>query len=121
MTDNETTTLERAESFDRNGRAAYRVEDDEHQSLATTLVTAISELVECDPVDEAYTLYDSVDPEALEKLFSDKHDGTPRTGGFVVFEVEGCRVEVWAQGDHLVYEPAESSELVGKPEASSTT
>lgn len=117
MTNKETTTIERAESFDRDGRAAYRVRDDE-QSLATTLVTAVAELTDCDLTDEEYTLYDAVDPEALEKLFSDRHDGSPRTGGHVAFELRGCRIEVWAQGDHLVYEPAEATGLSGTPEVS---
>lgn len=98
---------ERAPSHDRDGRAAYRVVTD-GRDLTAAIVSAVSEVADCDDlVSEGDVLYDVIDPDALERLFADCHDGTARTAGHVVFELRGCRVEVHADGNHVVYEPVE--------------
>ena len=109
--------LRRAEPFDRNDRAAYRFRAD-GGSLAGAIVAAVDELADGDESADPETLYDVVDPDALAQLFADRHDGSPRTGGHAAFELRGCRVEVWAQGDHLVYESAEDRESASGPETS---
>lgn len=109
MYDDELALTERVQSLDLNGRAAYRIRTNE-RDLTTTLANAIAEVAGVDPVEDDEVLYHAVDPDALEMLFADRHDGTPRTRGKVVFEVCGCRVEVTANGDPLVYEPREGSE-----------
>lgn len=101
MSEDTTDLVERAPSLDRDGRAAYRVRTD-GSDLTATLVGAIAEVADCDPVAEGFRLYDVVDPEALERLF---HDDADRVVGKVTFELGGCRVEVYSDGEHVVYEP----------------
>lgn len=58
------------------------------------VVEAIATCMDDDPTDLGVTLYDSVDPDALDRLFRAKSDGTPRAKGRVVFQMGECRVEV---------------------------
>lgn len=91
---------ERAPSLDRDGRAAYRVESN-GRDVCTTVVRAVAEVSGGDLLTGERVLYDVVDPDALEQLFGDR----PGTTGRVVFELQGCTVEVHADGEHVVYEP----------------
>ncbi|USZ69963.1 hypothetical protein NGM10_16295 (plasmid) [Halorussus salilacus] len=101
-----TDIVERDPSLDSDGRAAYRVNTD-GRGLTATIVGAVAEVADCDPVSEGFRLYDVVDPEALERLFpDDAADG--RVVGTVTFELRGCRVEVHSDGEHVVYAPEEA-------------
>ena len=106
---------ERAPSFDRDGRAAYRVVSSEWDT-STTVVRAVTEVADCDLLADDCVLYDVVDPDALNRLFTGRESGgvssagTAQTTGRVVFELHGCRVEVRADGHHLVYEPESDRE-----------
>lgn len=62
------------------------------ESLTTTVVRAVAEAKGIDPLDLEECLYDVVNPEALEQLFT-PIDGGSRQGA-VVFRLAGCRVEV---------------------------
>ncbi|WP_135825184.1 HalOD1 output domain-containing protein [Halorussus ruber] len=96
---------ERAPSLDRDGRAAYRVVPNDWDT-STTVVRAVTEVADCELLTDDCVLYDVVDPDALNRLFADREDdGGPTRTGRVVFELQGCRVEVRADGDHVVYEP----------------
>jgi hypothetical protein len=97
---------ERAPSLDRSGRAAYRVESN-GWDVSTTIVKAVAKVTDCELLAGEPLLYDVVDPDALERLFSDRRGGSSLTNGKVVFELRGCRVEVHADGDPVVYEPVE--------------
>ncbi|WP_254767667.1 HalOD1 output domain-containing protein [Salinilacihabitans rarus] len=46
----------------------------------------------CPP--EYQALHEVVDPQALDALFADRHDGTPRANGRVTFTFCGYRVTV---------------------------
>ncbi|WP_254546071.1 HalOD1 output domain-containing protein [Halomarina pelagica] len=39
-------------------------------------------------------LYDAIDPDALERLFASRPDGSRRARGRTTFELAGCRVVV---------------------------
>ena len=58
------------------------------------VVEAIAVCVDDDPTDLGVRLYDSVDPDALDRIFRAKSDGTPRAQGRIVFRMGECRVEV---------------------------
>lgn len=96
--------VNRAPSLDRGERPAYRVEAGGDPSV--TVPRAVAAVTGCEPTGEEFVLYDAVDPDALAQLFSDREDGDSRTRGRVVFELMGCRVEVRADGDHVVHGPA---------------
>ncbi|EMA33423.1 hypothetical protein C446_14374 [Halobiforma nitratireducens JCM 10879] len=57
-----------------------------------------------DPTDGRITLYDIVDPDALDSLFRPQYDGTPRAGGRVSFVVDDYRVTIDG-GREVVIEP----------------
>ncbi|WP_135825829.1 HalOD1 output domain-containing protein [Halorussus ruber] len=58
-----------------------------------TIVRAVSEVRECDPV-ELPPLHSALDPDALDELFEDTVSGRPRRGGSLAFEYADCRVSV---------------------------
>lgn len=104
MTRDTTDVVQRAPSLDRDGRSAYRVETG-GRDLIVAIVDAVAAVADCDPTDAEFVLYDAVDPDALRRLFGDSPGGATRDEGRVVFELQGCRVEVHADGDHVVYAP----------------
>lgn len=91
---------ERAQALDRDGRAAYRIASTDWD-VSTTVVAAVEEVADVDLLADGDVLYDVLDPDALNDLF----DGRPGGSGKVVFDLRGCRVEVRADGDHLIYGP----------------
>jgi hypothetical protein len=95
---------ERAPSLDRDGRAAYRVVSTDWD-ISTTIVRAVTEVADWNLLADDCVLYDVVDPDALNRLFTDHNAATDRMTGLVVFELKGCRVEIHADGEHVIYEP----------------
>jgi len=94
----------RAPSLDRDGRAAYRVVSNE-LDVSTAIVEAVTEVTDCDRLADECVLYEVVDPDALNRLFENRGGGATGPTGHVVFGLNGCRVEVRANGEHVVYEP----------------
>lgn len=72
--------------------------------LSTTIVHALADVMDLDVTDTGFSLYDSVDPDALDQLFVPKSDGTPRPPGHVAFSVQGYRITVYSEG-HIVITP----------------
>ena len=63
----------------------------ETESLSHTVVYAVAELNDVDPLDLNERLYDCIDPDALDRLFSGSGPC-----GTVQFTMAGCHVEVSA-------------------------
>ncbi len=119
MRDATTHYVEREPSLDRGERPAYRIATDADDP-AVSVPRAVAAITDCEPTDEEFVLYDVIDPDALGRLFDDRCDGRPRTRGRVVFELRGCRVEVRADGNHVVHGPrpdVEESETVAPESA----
>ncbi|WP_435151961.1 HalOD1 output domain-containing protein [Haladaptatus sp. DFWS20] len=76
--------------------------DDE--KLSTAVIMALAEVAGGDPAKIGMPLYDAIDPDALDNLFSDKHDGTPRMGGKVVFDILHYQVTVHSYGQIVIEE-----------------
>ncbi|WP_135828232.1 HalOD1 output domain-containing protein [Halorussus halobius] len=108
MTHDTEELTERAPSLDRDDRAAHRVEPNDWNP-STAVVLAVTEVTDADPLDDGPVLYDVLDPDALDRLFDDRHDGTERPVGRVSFELRGCRVEVRSDSEVIVFEPTEAS------------
>lgn len=71
----------------------------DHDSASTAVVDAVCS-ASGDDVSEMAPLYDTVDPDALDRLLSDPGDETtPRT---IEFSYNGHRVTVEASGDGWV-------------------
>ena len=82
-----------------------RHDPDGPANLSTTVAHAIAESMGVDVTDGTFSLYDSVDPDALDALFRSTHDGRQRTGGVVSFAVDGYRVFVYGDGCVLIEPP----------------
>lgn len=65
------------------------------QRVSTAVVEAIAAEADRDPT-ELPPLFDTIDPDALDAIFSTQPDGTPRRDGEVVFPYAGYRVCVSA-------------------------
>jgi len=61
-----------------------------------------------DVTDSGFSLYDSIDPDALDQLFRPKPDDTPRSLGHVAFLVQGYQTTVYSTGE-IVITPPQSS------------
>ena len=81
----------------------YTCYADEEQ-LSTAVVMALADITGGDPGNIGVPLYDVIDPDALDNLFSDKHDGSPRTGGKVVFTILNYEVTVQSYGEIVIQE-----------------
>gem|GEM_PF-320012 len=73
--------------------------------LTTTLAHAISDVTGIDVTDTGFTLNDHVDPEALDRLFQPKDDGTARVDGHLSFTIWGYQVTVYSDGQIAIVPP----------------
>jgi hypothetical protein len=70
------------------------------EELSVTVVHAVLEATGKDPTD--VNLNAVVQPDALNRIFAPKHDGTSRRGGRLEFEFAGCLVTVHGDGEVVV-------------------
>ncbi len=95
--------------YDRtNDRYVFQYDPDGSATVTTTVVHALASVAEIDVSQGEFSLYDSVDPDALERIFGHKADGRPRTGGHVAFTALDHEVYVHADGDVHIYPPADA-------------
>lgn len=106
MTRDTNDLTERAPSLDVDGRAAYRVAPNDRKT-STNVIGAVAEVTDCDLLGGDCVLYDVIDPDALDRLFADRDGESRLVTGKVVFSLQGCRIEVRADGELVVHEPAD--------------
>ncbi|WP_049927291.1 HalOD1 output domain-containing protein [Halopiger goleimassiliensis] len=92
-----------------NDRYVFHHDDEGTATITTTVVHALASIADTDVSQGEFSLYDSVDPDALERLFSTKADGSKRTGGHVAFTALEHEVYVYANGDVIIYPPADAT------------
>ncbi|WP_338741292.1 HalOD1 output domain-containing protein [Haloplanus salilacus] len=67
------------------------------RELSVTVVHAVLDATGKEPTE--VNLNDAIRPDALNRIFGPKHDGTLRDDGTVAFEFAGCHVAVDADGE----------------------
>ncbi|RQG90515.1 HalOD1 output domain-containing protein [Natrarchaeobius chitinivorans] len=81
---------------------------DSTHPISFDVIAAIADRENVDPTDieppEYEALYEAVNPEALDSLFSPRADGSTRTRGRVEFPFCGYRVVVTSEGDVEVHD-----------------
>ena len=77
--------------------AAY----DRDEPLSTAVIDTVADAADLEPAELGARLYDQIDPDALDNLFGDRHDGTPRGSGHVVFSLLDYEITVYSDG-HVV-------------------
>lgn len=91
-----------------NDRYVFHHDADGTATITTTIVHALASIADTDVSQGEFSLYDSVDPDALDRIFSQKADGSDRTGGHIAFTALEHEVYVYANGDVIIYPPAET-------------
>ncbi|WP_192498290.1 HalOD1 output domain-containing protein [Halorussus halophilus] len=74
------------------------------EPLSAVVVEAVAEAADVDPAELGTPLYEQIDPDALDNLFSDRHNGMPRGSGHVTFELLEFEVTVYSDGHVVVRE-----------------
>jgi hypothetical protein len=77
---------------------------DREEPLSTAVIDAVADAADREPADLGTRLYDQIDPDALDNLFSDRHNGMPRGSGHVVFPLLDYEVTVYSDGHVVVSE-----------------
>lgn len=79
------------------------------------VIEKVSEATDTDPAD-LEPLFNTVDPDGLNALFSDIQSASPRDDGHVAFPIAGCQVTIWADGR---VEVEENDDPAATPDAAS--
>lgn len=74
----------------------HRQARDDESPLSITVIEALAEVQGISPIDIRQPLYDAIDPDALDQLFTNASDG------HVVFTIADHEVTVTADGDVVV-------------------
>lgn len=69
------------------------------EDLSTTIVLAVADALDTDPIDLSPPLYELIDPDALDALFESAGDGSDT---YFTISEWGCTVTVFANGRVLV-------------------
>ncbi|WP_162224610.1 HalOD1 output domain-containing protein [Halorussus amylolyticus] len=89
---------------DSIGGAESTVPYGQTEPLSTAVIDAVADAADVEPAELGASLYDQIDPDALDNLFSDRHNGIPRGSGHVVFSLLGYEITVYSDGHVVVRE-----------------
>lgn len=73
--------------------------------LSTTVIHSISEVANVDMTNTESTLFQHVDPDALNDLFQPVGSDAPRTSGQVTLNIWGYGVTVYSDGQIVITAP----------------
>ena len=73
--------------------------------LSTTLIHALSEITNIEMTGTESTLFQHIDPDALDSLFRPAGPNAPRSNGHVNFTVWGYNVTVYSNGYIVISVP----------------
>ncbi|NHN58079.1 MULTISPECIES: HalOD1 output domain-containing protein [Halorussus] len=97
MSENAAENLDETPDF-TDRATAERAPTDRDRPLSAAVIDAVADAADVDPAELGTPLYDKIDPDALDSLFSDRYDGAPRGSGRVVFDLRGYEVTVYSDG-----------------------
>lgn len=84
----------------------YAYHDSESAAkLSTTVIHALADVMGADVTDTGFQLHDSIDPDALDRIFSDMTGGSSSNPSHLAFTVENYQVTVYSSGQ-IVITPA---------------
>ncbi|MFB6166125.1 MAG: HalOD1 output domain-containing protein [Haloarculaceae archaeon] len=78
---------------------------DQIDGLTVTIVDGVATVRDVSPMEIVPRVAESVDPDALERIFRPLPDGTRRRGS-VTFYLVGCRITVDSEGVVRIYDDA---------------
>lgn len=77
------------------------------QSVSTTVIETVAARENVNPIELNPSLYEVVDPDALDALFAPSRTGTARLGGRIEFSYCGYELVVRGDGNVTVTDPTE--------------
>ena len=77
-------------------------------NICQTVVSDVAATLGKQPEELQTSLYDVIDPEAVERVFGGAGDTHPSLSGHISFEYIGCRVTVYSTGEVEVLSPEET-------------
>src|SRR6056297_2000465 len=97
---NETYAKQSPQQYPARDSGTYFVKHDFDGSaeLTTTLAHALSDISGVDVTDTGFTLYDYIDPDALDRLFKPTDDAARCVNGTLTFTVWNHKVTVYSDG-----------------------
>lgn len=105
---NSTGRTDRRRSADQQSTYYAHHDGDGNARLSTTVVHALADVMDDDVTETEFSLYDTIDPGALNNLFNPAAEMT-RTGAHVAFSVCGYRVTVYSSGQIVITPPADDA------------
>jgi len=95
------------QQYQVRGAGTYVVRHDFNgpAELTTTLAHALSDISGVDVTDTGFTLYDYIDPDALDRLFKPRDGNAQRVNGMLSFVVWGYQVTVYGDGQIAIVPP----------------
>lgn len=72
-------------------------------TFSATVVHALADVMSADVTDVEFTLYDVIDPDALDRLFARSTDDAPPS--HLAFTVENYQVTVYSDGEIVITPP----------------
>lgn len=96
----------------------YRVvhDPDSAAAVSTTVIHALADVMGVDVTDAGFVLYDSVDPDALDRIFAETVDGNSRSPGHVAFLARDHRVTVYGSGQIVITPPGAGGRIDRPPD-----
>jgi hypothetical protein len=73
--------------------------------LSTTVVHSLADVMGEDVTDASFVLHDSVDPDALDRLFANVDSDQRQTPGHAAFTINGYQVTVYGTGEIVITPP----------------
>lgn len=107
---NETHAKQSPQQYQARNTGTYFIKHDFDgpAELTTTLAHALSDVSGVDVTDTGFTLYDYIDPDALDQLFKPREDATRRVNGNLTFTVWGHQVTVYSDGQIAIVPPQQT-------------
>lgn len=109
-----TVTTDTSLTFDPVTNSYQLQIDRRHDEAVTAAVTRGVAAVTDTPLSELDPLFDTVDPDALNRLFDPTAGTSRRDNGWVSFEFNDCAVRVYAPGI-IEITPAEDKNRITAP------
>lgn len=78
---------------------------DDSATFSATVVHALADVIGVDVTEVEFSLYDVIDPDALDRLFNRSADGTQAPPSHLAFSVRGYRVTVYSDGEIVITPP----------------
>jgi hypothetical protein len=103
----ENTQISHADVATRKVGTDYYAHHDHDSAakLSTTVIHALADVMGSDVTDAGFELYESIDPDALDRIFAGAEEDASNAPSHLAFTVEGHQVTVYSSGEIVITPP----------------